>query len=162
MKAREERRKVLIRARMRGPDGWHDACILNISTRGLMVQAAQPAKRGAYIEIRRGAHVIVGRVAWSSRHRLGLRAQDRLPVEALISDPDATVATPAGQRPGVDRRAANRSAARANEGSRQRAGAFEFASIILAGAFAASMAYSAVGEALARPMATISAAIDPK
>ena len=38
----------------------------------------------------------------------------------------------------------------------------EFASIALAGAFAASLAYAAIGEALARPIATISDAISPK
>ncbi|QNN64138.1 hypothetical protein H9L12_07015 [Sphingomonas rhizophila] len=162
MKAREERRKVLIRARMRAPDGWHDACILNVSSRGLMVQAAQPAERGTYLEIRRGAHVIVGRVVWSGKHRLGLPAQDRLPVEALISDPDAAVATPAGRSADGERRRSPRPAGRAHEGNRQWAGVMEFASIALAGAFAASLAYAAIGEALARPIATISDAISPK
>ena len=53
----------MIRARMRSGVSWHDVCILNLSRRGLGIQAAEPPQRGAYVEIRRGKHVILGLAA---------------------------------------------------------------------------------------------------
>lgn len=65
VKPREERQKVMIKARMRTGVSWHDVCILNLSAHGVGLQAAEPPARGTYVEIRRGPHVIVARVAWS-------------------------------------------------------------------------------------------------
>lgn len=54
MKPRELRRKVLISARMRTGASWGDVCLLNLSSRGVLAQAAVPPPKGAYIEVRRG------------------------------------------------------------------------------------------------------------
>ena len=159
MKLRETRRKVLIKARMRGPNGWHDASILDLSSRGMLLHAPTAAARGAYVEIRRGHHVIVARVAWAHQQRFGVRSQDPVPVEELLGNVDATASPPSAQS---ERRAVPRPTERPEDASRHRGRAFEFAGVVLAGLCAASVAYAAIGEALARPMAAISAAIDPQ
>lgn len=73
-----------------GPE-WHDTCILNISSRGMLLQAAEPPVRGTYLEIRRGALVIVARVMWSKHHRFGVKSQDKLPVEVIVRDVEVPV-----------------------------------------------------------------------
>src|SRR5690349_16447421 len=88
MKQREPRRNVLIRARMRNGPSWADVNIRNISSRGLMVQAASSPPRGSYVELRRGRHAIVARVAWSNGRRFGVQTQDRLDVDAIVAEPD--------------------------------------------------------------------------
>lgn len=57
----------------------------NVSSHGLMATCQLPPARGAYIEVRRGAYVIVGRVVWSSHDRFGLYAQDTIAADALTS-----------------------------------------------------------------------------
>src|SRR5215207_5146891 len=87
VKPREPRRKVLITARMRVTASWHDVCIVNISSRGMQLQGGRQPERGAYVEVRRGPHVIIGCVAWADRHRFGIRAQDVIFIDAVIADP---------------------------------------------------------------------------
>lgn len=154
MKPREERRSTLINARMRGPSGWQDACILNLSRRGLLLQSSQPAPRGAFIEIRRGTHVVVARVMWSHRERFGVKAQDVLPVEAILSG--AAAPPPPAT---VERRAVPRSISERHTHSRYRARATEFIGLALAGTMLASIAYGAVADRLGRPMVEVSQAL---
>lgn len=86
MKSREPRIKVLIGARMRAGAAWGDVCLLNLSSRGVLAQAAVPPLKGAYIEVRRGSHVIVARVVWAKKHRFGALTQDPIGVDAIIAD----------------------------------------------------------------------------
>src|SRR5512141_1251257 len=102
MKAREPRRKVMLKARLRIGAAWRDACILDLSTRGLMIQANEPLRGGSYIEIRRGQHVIIARVMWTRDRRCGLLTQDPLSTEAIIAEPDRSQA--AGPVPPTERR----------------------------------------------------------
>ena len=159
MKAREERRKVLIRARMRSSAIWGDVCILNISSRGMLLQSARPPGRGAYVEIRRGPHVIVGCVAWSKHHRFGIRSQDALFVDAIIAGPGE-----AEQQRGpvayvaVERRSVPRPATSA-ERHRLAGRAFEFACLALVIVGGATMLYGAAEAALAAPLASVSNAL---
>jgi hypothetical protein len=89
LKIRAPRQKVLIRARMRISAGWNDACILDISERGLMIRAGSaPPRRGSCVELRRGARIIIGRVMWAKQDRFGLSTQDKLDVESIIAVPD--------------------------------------------------------------------------
>lgn len=159
VKPREQRRKVLIRARMRVTASWSDVCILNISSRGLLLQAARPPQCGSYVEIRRGPHVIIGCVAWASQHRFGIKAQDVLFIDAIIAEPSeggtARSATPYAP---VERRAAPRKAASADN-SRLLGRAMEFACLgilVLAGA---TIIYGAAESALAAPLASVSDAL---
>src|SRR4029078_1604392 len=72
-------------ARMRMDSSWCDACILNISSRGLMIHVGRGAPNGDTVELRRGHHVIVARVVWRDGSRAGLHSDDRLPVEEILS-----------------------------------------------------------------------------
>jgi hypothetical protein len=62
-RAREERRTIFLKARLRTDAGWSAVSIGNISLRGLMFRAQTPPPRGSFIEIRHRSTTIVGRVA---------------------------------------------------------------------------------------------------
>jgi hypothetical protein len=160
MKPREPRKKVMIKARMRVGAAWQDACILDMSTRGLMIQAPDPLPGGSYLELRRGRHVIIARVVWSRDRRAGLRAQEVLPTEAIIAEPDHSTGPPIVA--GVERRAeplARVKAVPQHEHSRWRSRAWEFASIAFLGGAFATFAYGAVASALERPLVAVEGAL---
>lgn len=158
MKPREPRRKTLVRARMNAGEAWHDACILNISSSGLGMQAASPPPRGAYLEIRRGLHVIVGRVMWSREHRFGIRAQDRLPVDLLADNPEAALPQGACPRP-VERRSARRVRLSAHERSRNAGRRIEYAFAAVLALCIASFVATEVHSVLAAPADMVTAAL---
>ena len=82
---RELRRRVEVRARVRTGEQWGDACILNISSRGMLIQCARPLVEGSFVEVLRGDQLIVARVIWSEAGRTGLRSEERLAVEDILS-----------------------------------------------------------------------------
>lgn len=82
---RELRRRVVLPARIRTGAQWSDTCILNISSRGLLIHSARATAEGSTVELRRGEHVIVARVMWRDGARVGLRSDERLPVEEIMS-----------------------------------------------------------------------------
>ena len=146
----------MIPARLRMGALWTDACILNISSRGLMIQATRAAAEGNLIELYRGDHVIVARVVWRSGMRAGLRAEDRIPVEEIMSLGDtAGLQLTAGARPPYERRKRPRS----EEQSRHVGRMFEFASVAIIGASLATAAYGMVEEALGRPFGLVERAL---
>ena len=71
-----------------------DVRIVDISARGVCLIGANSHRRGEYVELNRGRHSIVGRVVWSNYHKLGLVAQDKIPLEALVNDPDRRIELP--------------------------------------------------------------------
>ena len=115
----------MVRARMRVDASWQDVCILNVSLHGLGIQAVQPPGRGSYVEIRRGTHVIVARIAWSKGHRAGLRSQD--PIQPLLLEQAAASGPATDLRPIVERRSSPRNTDQMHETSRQLGRATEFA-----------------------------------
>lgn len=100
MREREARHEVTVPARLRVDDGWQDAIILNLSTRGLMFRCTAPVQRGHFLELRRGGHVIVAQVMWSDGGKCGARAQGFLPIAELMFDKPAkrTLLTPRERR----------------------------------------------------------------
>ena len=82
---RETRRQVVIPARLRSGVQWSDACILNISQRGMMIHSGFAGPQGSIIELRRGDHVIVARVVWRDGARAGLHSDERVPAEEIMS-----------------------------------------------------------------------------
>ena len=124
MKAREPRRKVLVRTRVRSGATWYDASILNISSRGMMLQAAKPPVHGSHLELRRGALIIVARVMWCESRRFGVKTQDELPIQALV-DNAAVQETGDGVRLG-DRRRIQRLRLPADQRSRQQGRIIEY------------------------------------
>ncbi len=147
---------------MRLGASWGNARILNISSRGLLVESADAPQRGSYVEVRRGQHVIVARVVWSDSTRFGLLTQDPLSVEHIVSEPDRAAAPrdPAADAAQVERRFAARlkeSQAQRFEISRQAARAFQFAAIAACGTSAAIAGYASVRQSLGCPMSHVSA-----
>ena len=81
---RELRRAVVLQARLRTGIRWSDTCILNVSSRGLMIHSGHTGPKGSLVEICRGEHVIVARVAWRDGSRAGLRSEERVPIEEIV------------------------------------------------------------------------------
>lgn len=154
---RELRRRVLLPARIRSASGWSDACILNVSTRGLMVQAGHPLVQGSMIEIRHQQHVIHACVVWRDGQRAGLQAETRVPVDHILSLADAPELrlTAVGRKP-VERRRRPRSA----EWSRHQGRLLEFASIAVIAVGLSGAAFALVAQTLAQPLAQVRAALD--
>lgn len=82
---REWRRCVRIKARIKSPDGWRDASILNVSSRGLMIHSSCCSNPGGEVELRGGDQVIRARVMWRKGERAGLRSDQVLPVIDIIN-----------------------------------------------------------------------------
>lgn len=147
---------VTVPARLRIGANWSDACILNVSSRGVLIHVPQPPQRGSYVELRRGDQVIIGRVMWSKGSRAGLRAQDRVPVEAIVTNTSAQELrlTAPGGTP-VERRRV----ARTYEQSRWRSRVLEFASIAALGAVLSITLVSVVSRAVAEPLSRVRTAL---
>ena len=152
MKPREQRRRVVVPARMQAGGRWRDACILNISSRGLLLHSSDAPSAGSYLEIRRGQHVMVARVVWSEAERFGVHTQDRLPVEAIVRDLPAIGSSEPGQNRFVERRHRPRER---HERSRLAGRWLEYAAFAIGGMIAASSAYGAVSVAMAQPIAEL-------
>lgn len=160
-KPREERRGILLSARMRDSEGWRDVTICNVSSRGMMIKASPPPPSGAFIELRRNDVCVVGQVKWTKGICFGIRTQDRIDLHRLTTSEETKAHLP----PGNDRRAVNRSAerpidlAQVAERNRQFARIFDYA-IIVSAIIAAGIAISEIaGTALKAPMAKVSAAM---
>ena len=160
VKARAPRRKVLIRARLKAPDGWHDACIVDLSSRGAGLQAANPPARGTYVEIRRGTHFFVARVMWRSSHRFGVHAQDDIPLDLAAPGGGASPSAEAVPGHKIERRRVRRSLAERAEASRTWGRRAQFALAALAGMAGALMAGAGVRDALAAPLEMVGSALD--
>src|SRR5690349_10239243 len=84
-KPRELRRRVVLPARMRLGTSWSDTCILNVSSRGLMIHTGRQVAKGTQVELRRGDHIILARVVWRDGGRAGLQAEERVPIEEIVT-----------------------------------------------------------------------------
>ncbi len=142
---------------MKAGAGWHDTCILNISSRGMLMQAGVPPVRGSYLEIRRGAVVVIARVMWTKRHRFGVKSQDLLSIDAITSA-TAPANAPA-IAPAPNRRSSERPRLPTSERSRLQGRIMEYgfaaALAIAAAVFAAGQVYSI----LARPADAVTLAL---
>lgn len=153
---RELRRRVVLPARLRHGAQWADACILNVSSRGLMIHAARAGQLGSLIELRRGEHVIVARVVWREGSRAGLQSEDRIPVEEIMSlSGSQALQLVANEGALVERRRHRRPPVE----PRLQARAMEFAAVLVIGVALAGGAWSMARQALARPFAEASAAL---
>lgn len=164
MKPREARRVVLIQARMRVDGVWGDVCIRNISSRGMLLQAASAPPRGTYVEIFRGRHSAIARVVWCSDRRFGIHTRERMDVDALINKPRGR--PPQGAAQAGERRLAARFSAgppltitlvaQRLERSRRLSAGIEFGTMVAFALLAGIITLETVGEVLSRPFAAIS------
>jgi hypothetical protein len=140
-------------ARLRHGASWSDACILNVSSRGLMIHTGRPVIRGSEVEIRRGDHVIVARVMWREGAKAGLKAEERVPVEDIVTlgqSPQYQLTAATGER---------RKHPRPEDRSRLHARAIQFVGVLVIGASLAGAGLLMVEQAFARPLAVVSAAL---
>ena len=144
---------------MKSGDGWHDACILDLSRRGAGLQAATAPRRGTYVEVRRGFHVIVARVVWSRGHRFGVATQDDLPVDSIAADRAPSSRTHQFEGRAADRRLLPRAVPDRAEASRGWSQRLQFLSAVMGGAVAAMIAGAEVRDALAAPLAEVRSAL---
>jgi len=141
---------------MRASCGWSDASILNISSRGLQVNTTRAAVQGTTVEIWHGEHLIVARVVWRKGTRAGLQAEQRVPVEELMTlshEPKLQLTAPS--LPKLERRKRPRS----HDESRFRSRAIEFAGLTIIVASLALGGFVMLQEAFARPLAYVRAAL---
>jgi hypothetical protein len=156
-RSRELRRRVMLPARLRTGAQWTDTCILNISSRGLLIHSGRAAPEGSTIELRRGEHVIVARVMWRDGARVGLQCDERLPVEQIMSlGQSQALQLTASTNTMVERRHQPRPKV---IDARLRGRAMEFVSVAAIAASLALTIWSMADEALAKPMAAVSAAL---
>jgi hypothetical protein len=156
MKMREPRRQIFIQARMRVDASWHDVTLRNVSSHGLMAQCQTPPPRGAYVEIRRGAQCVIGRIAWCTGENFGLRAQDAIAVASMLNEPvrarhAAPGATSVERRSDVNPRGAEQALRRSNRVS----AAIQFAAAVAAIAIICGMIALTVFDALSAPFAAV-------
>lgn len=153
---RELRRRVVLPARLRTGAQWSDTCILNISSRGLMIHSGRCADRGSIVELHRGDHVIVARVVWRDGARLGLQSDERLPVEDILSvSKTQTLRLAAADGIVTERRKRPRLSSEA----RLRGRAIQFVGVLsMAASFAISL-WLMAERALAQPLTTVANAL---
>ena len=154
---RELRRRVVIPARLRSGAQWSDTCILNISSRGLMIHSGRAAPEGGVVELRRGQFVIIARVMWRDGGRVGLRSDERLPIEEILSvSQSKALQLVAADGARIDRRKKPRGSP---PDARLRGRAFEFVGVgVIALALAMSI-WVMAEQAFAKPLAEIGAAL---
>jgi hypothetical protein len=136
---------------MRVGSDWRDVSIRNVSSRGLMLVSDEPPPPGAYIEIRKTFMTIVARAVWSQGGFFGVRTQDKVDFDELMENAKGP---PAGWKPGMDRRTADRVAqhrpADTAERGRQFARTFQFVAITGAAVGVAALLAHSLWETLMR------------
>jgi hypothetical protein len=117
---------------------WSNSYIHDLSDAGLLVSGLHPPAIGTYVDIRRGALVIIGRVIWADGPRFRVRTQDAVSIADLFDEPLLK------RRPAVSGWQAPPksvlSAIEQAERNRRRSSAFQFVCLTI---FALGMAYFA-------------------
>lgn len=85
VKRLDARSPVAINAVLVSETRTADACIRNISSRGVMLVASAELHRGELVELRRGGQILAGTVKWRRGGMIGLRLIDRIDVAAFLS-----------------------------------------------------------------------------
>jgi hypothetical protein len=153
------RTNVVLAARIRANSGWGDACILNVSSRGLLISSSRVGGEGSTVELRHGQHAIVAQVVWRKGTRAGLRAKNRVPIEEIVTmSQTSALRLTAVPWSGAERRVRSR-ARSSHDQSRLRSRAIEFTSIAVIAASLAAGLFSMVEQAFARPLALVQTAL---
>jgi hypothetical protein len=148
----EPRVKALLRVRLRGAGAERDCCILDVSSRGLLLTTAAPPTRGDFVELIAGTHSLVGHVKWASNRRFGVILRERIDIFALINGDSGSITKQAV----VVRLVAKSVAATADE-SRSLAQMMQFAIVVAGGVAAAVFLAQAVQSGLGNPLRQVSA-----
>jgi hypothetical protein len=139
----EDRTRVMLRARLRDGGQERDACIVDLTSRGLAATADNPPRRDDFVEIIVGDIVVVGQVKWTSMRRFGMAFRERISVVGLLSGERGTISLQARE---ANRKRKARFALPESLGRR-----IEFAMLFAAGASAIFVLADFVGDVL-RPI----------
>lgn len=139
----EDRTKAMLRARLRGGGPERDACIIDVSSRGLSATADNPPRRGDYVELVVGDVVLVGQVKWTSMRRFGMAFRERISVVGLMSGDGTAVSL--AERQAAQKRDDRRHTAASGGGMLKK---IEFAAMVCAGAGATFAVADYAGSAL--------------
>lgn len=161
MKTREPRQKVVLKARMRSGAAWSDVAIVDVSSRGLGLQSPNPPPRGTFVEFRKGQHVIVAKIVWSTPQRFGALSQDRICLRTIMSDTKGAATAQAGWT-GVERRAKARQAhAWKADRSRHSGRAMEFVTLGIVGIAGAVALFGLIQDTFAQTIAAVETGLSP-
>lgn len=83
-KRTEERTEALLRARLRGSGLERDACILDLSSQGLLLTAAMPPKCDHVVTIMANGYAITGHVRWVNERRFGISLDAPIVVSDVV------------------------------------------------------------------------------
>jgi hypothetical protein len=134
---------------------WSNGCIHGVSDKGLLISSINPPAIGAYVDIRRGTLVIIGRVVSSGGSRFRVRTQDPVSVAALANEPVLKSRPAASDRRTLTREESGRSAIQQAERNRQRSSAFQFVCFTIVALGIAYFAASCCYQALAGPLEAV-------
>jgi hypothetical protein len=81
----EERVTGHRRVRLRGSGPEIDAQVLDASSRGMLLSAAEPVRHGEIVEVLQGSQVLVGQVRWTRGNQFGVKLGDRIDVQAFLA-----------------------------------------------------------------------------
>ncbi|MGE3690141.1 MAG: PilZ domain-containing protein [Novosphingobium sp.] len=153
----EDRARVILRAALRDGGREREACLLDLSSRGLLATSTPPPRRGAYVELTVGRHRLDGQVQWSEGRRFGVRLRERVDVLAVMGNeagPTALKAARAARgRPSMEARAAY---------MRHVAQGFTYGLLMAGGAAGATVAAQMVHHSLSVPFAEAGLALQGK
>ncbi|MEO7247180.1 MAG: PilZ domain-containing protein [Novosphingobium sp.] len=136
----EGRSNAMMTAILRGGGPEREACLLDLSSRGLMALADPPPPRGSFIELVVAGHSLVGQVQWSEDRRFGVRLRERIEVQAVMGNlPRALLPSVATKTPCIAAKLAF---------WRHVARGFTYGILAAAGAMGASLAAQTVGDSL--------------
>ena len=145
---REARKPVRLQAKIRNDEGWRDAVIGNVSSRGLMLKCTRAPAKGTFIELRFRSTSIVGRVVWSEANRCGVLTQDKLNFQHLGSPACRSGASSGGKvRPTRPQPIRYRTADQGADANRQLSMIAQWTTIAIAGAIAAVLLADTVSSA---------------
>jgi hypothetical protein len=149
----EDRTRLMIRARLRDGRPEREACLLDLSSRGLMASVVDAPSRGAFVELIVGRHALIGQVQWSEGRRFGMKLRERIDVLAVIGNEAGPTVLEAA------RKARGRPSPEATFAySRHVAQWFTYGILIAGAATGAVLAAQMVTKSLA-PLATVSAVL---
>ena len=150
----EDRTRLMVRATLRDGGPEREACLLDLSSGGLMASASQAPRRGAFVELTVGRHSLVGQVQWSEGRRFGMKLREKIDVLAVIGNEAGPTALEAA------RKARGRPSPEATFAySRHVAQGFTYGILIAVAVSGAVMAAQLVTRELA-PLAAVSAALE--
>jgi hypothetical protein len=149
----EDRTRLMIRAMLRDGGPEREACLLDLSSGGLMATVSEAPRRGTFAEVIVGRHSLVGQVQWSEGRRFGMKLREKIDVLAVIGNEAGPTALAAA------RKARGRPSPEATFAySRHVAQGFTFGILIAGVATGAVLAAQLVTRSLA-PLAAVSAAL---